>query len=172
MIDAEAPRMLLVSVSVNSSHSLSEKNGRILQEKWEKDENTHTTTKVTSAGVGVGGRAMCKGCRPVAAGAEQGHVQKRTRANPRPQEICINEKYKYELDSKGTHASFSLSRCAHTTMSLEKHDMTKSDLRSVGSGSSLLDEDDKELAALGYVTSFRREFSNLATVCVRVRRAL
>ena len=28
-----------------------------------------------------------------------------------------------------------------------------------------LNDDDKELEALGYVPSFRREFSNLATVC-------
>jgi hypothetical protein len=27
------------------------------------------------------------------------------------------------------------------------------------------DEDDKKLEALGYVPSFKREFSNLATVC-------
>ena len=27
------------------------------------------------------------------------------------------------------------------------------------------DEDDKKLEAMGYVPSFKREFSNLATVC-------
>jgi hypothetical protein len=30
---------------------------------------------------------------------------------------------------------------------------------------SSVDDDDKELLALGYVPSFKREFSNLATVC-------
>ena len=33
------------------------------------------------------------------------------------------------------------------------------------SRTSTYDEDDKELEALGYVTSFKRELSNLATVC-------
>jgi hypothetical protein len=31
--------------------------------------------------------------------------------------------------------------------------------------SSLEDDDDKKLESLGYVPSFKREFSNLATVC-------
>jgi hypothetical protein len=31
--------------------------------------------------------------------------------------------------------------------------------------SSLEDDDDKRLESLGYVPSFKREFSNLATVC-------
>ncbi len=30
--------------------------------------------------------------------------------------------------------------------------------------STMIDDDDKELVALGYVPSFKREFSNLATV--------
>ena len=34
-----------------------------------------------------------------------------------------------------------------------------------GLTSSVFDDDDKELEALGYVPSFKREFSNLATVC-------
>ncbi len=37
---------------------------------------------------------------------------------------------------------------------------------SIGSSSSFSD-DDKELEALGYVPSFKREFSNLATVLLR-----
>ena len=32
--------------------------------------------------------------------------------------------------------------------------------------STMIDDDDRELVALGYVPSFKREFSNLATVCV------
>jgi hypothetical protein len=32
-------------------------------------------------------------------------------------------------------------------------------------GTSSLDDDDKKLESLGYVPSFKREFSNLATVC-------
>jgi hypothetical protein len=32
-------------------------------------------------------------------------------------------------------------------------------------GTSSLDDDDKKLESLGYVPSFKREFSNLATAC-------
>lgn len=32
--------------------------------------------------------------------------------------------------------------------------------------SASVDEDDRELEALGYVPSFKREFTNLATVCL------
>ena len=39
------------------------------------------------------------------------------------------------------------------------------DYREASSSSSLID-DDKELEALGYVPSFKREFSNIATVCI------
>ena len=41
------------------------------------------------------------------------------------------------------------------------------DYREASSSSSLID-DDKELEALGYVPSFKREFSNLATVSIFV----
>jgi hypothetical protein len=44
----------------------------------------------------------------------------------------------------------------------------------VGTRSSMsdLDDDDRELEALGYVPSFKREFSNLATVRVCVAQNL
>lgn len=35
--------------------------------------------------------------------------------------------------------------------------------------SASFDEDNKKLEALGYVPSFKREFSNLATVCLDYR---
>jgi hypothetical protein len=47
-------------------------------------------------------------------------------------------------------------------------DLKKTDypVNDVGTRSSIsdLDDDDRELEALGYVPSFKREFSNLATV--------
>jgi hypothetical protein len=51
------------------------------------------------------------------------------------------------------------------------HDNHVQDRASVAP-SPTLNEDDRELEALGYVPSFKREFSNLATVRVSCRASI
>jgi hypothetical protein len=72
------------------------------------------------------------------------------------------------------HYPLTLFSIAHTTTvrttstrltTTTKHKMDKSnDLQNDRTLSPTLNEDDAELTALGYKPSFRREFSNLATV--------
>ena len=56
----------------------------------------------------------------------------------------------------------------YTTMSAQSHDPTKTTKATYTQSISSSDEDDRVLQEIGYVPSFRREFSNLATVRARV----